>query len=97
MKLGTIIELPDGRVGTVVYNSLIGVGIKWGEHYPDPSDFEGTSGNLLNATVPENWPWEPDALLRQPWDGCKKYGFTEDECVGDSFEIITKQTGESDE
>ena len=38
MKLGTQIRLPDGREGTVVYNSLIGVGIKWGLHDPDPED-----------------------------------------------------------
>jgi len=30
MKLGTVVRLPDGREGTVVFNSLIGVGIKWG-------------------------------------------------------------------
>lgn len=29
MKLGTWVRLPDGRIGIVVYNSLIGVGIKW--------------------------------------------------------------------
>ena len=32
MKVGTIIELLDGKRGTVVYNGLDGVGIKWGEH-----------------------------------------------------------------
>jgi hypothetical protein len=32
MKLGTRIKLSDGRIGTVVFNGLIGVGIKWGEH-----------------------------------------------------------------
>lgn len=29
-KLGTHVRLPDGRTGTVVYNSLIGGGIKSG-------------------------------------------------------------------
>ena len=32
MKAGTIVKLSDGRIGTVVYNSLDGVGIKWGEY-----------------------------------------------------------------
>jgi len=46
MRLGTKVWLPDGRVGTVVYNSLIGVGIKWGLHDPDPPD----------ALLREPWP-----------------------------------------
>ena len=32
MKLNTIIRLPDGRVGTAVYNHIDGVGVIWGEH-----------------------------------------------------------------
>jgi hypothetical protein len=43
MKLGTHIRFKDGREGTVVYNSLVGVGVKWGIHYPDPKDFENTN------------------------------------------------------
>ena len=31
MKLGTIIKLPDGRVGTITENSLWGHGGVWGE------------------------------------------------------------------
>jgi len=86
MKLGTKIRLPDGREGTVVYNSIIGVGIKWGLHDPDPADFEGTSGDTFDGKVGENWPWRPDALLRDP-----KIKFLERcgmELVGDRFEII---------
>ena len=52
MKLGTHIRLPDGREATVVYNSLIGVGIKWGLHNPDPADFEGTDGNTVSTHLP---------------------------------------------
>jgi len=86
MKLGTLIRLKDGREGTVVYNSLIGVGIKWGIHYPDPADFEGTTGNTVNEEPREDWPWEPDALLRDPTiKSLERYGM---ELVGEEFEII---------
>lgn len=89
MKLGTQIRLPDGRVGTVVYNSLIGEGIKWGLHDPDPSDFEGTNGNTVGEqTKPDDWPWQPDALLRDPWLGCEQHGFAAEDCVGDEYEVI---------
>ena len=88
MKLGTQIRLPDGREGTVVYNSLIGVGIKWGLHDPDPADFEGTTGNTINKDPqPEDWGWEPEALLRAPWDGCERCDWKADQCVGDDFDI----------
>ncbi len=85
MKLGTHIKLPDGRIGTVVYNSLVGVGIKWGLHNPDPKDFEGTDGNTFQGNMPLGWPWEPDALLREPNLSLKRDGW---ECVGSDYEII---------
>lgn len=88
MKLGTQILLGDGRVGTVVYNSLVGVGIKWGLHNPNPADFEGTTGNLIDEEPPENWQWEPDALLRDPWPSCKRAGFTPEQCVGSEYTVI---------
>jgi len=88
MKLGTQIRFADGRLGTMVYNSLIGVGIKWGLHNPNPSDFEGTDGNTVSNGSPDNWEWEPDALLRDPWDGSERYGFTKEQCVGNDYEII---------
>ena len=87
MKLGTIIELSDGRVGTVVFNSLIGVGIKWGTHHPKREDFDGTSGNLIKSEIHADWPWEPDALLRDPWPGCEGWGFTPEECVGEKWQV----------
>lgn len=90
MKLGTQIQFSDGRIGTVVYNSLIGVGIKWGRHDPDPADFDGTNGNTFdcNDCVPKDWPWEPDALLREPWSGVERYGFTAAQCVGNDFRTL---------
>ena len=87
MKMGTKVRLPDGRIGTVVYNSLIGVGIKWGIFNPDPKDFIGTNGDTVNQDDPgPDWPWKPDALLRDPWLGCENTGFTE--FVGGSFEVV---------
>jgi len=67
MKLGTQMRLSDGREGTVIYNSLIGVGIIWGLHDPNPADFEDTDGNTVSNGSPPDWPWEPEALLRDPW------------------------------
>jgi hypothetical protein len=89
MKIGTQIRLPDGREGTVVYNSLIGVGIKWGLHDPNPKDFEGTTGNTVDEKEPEDWLWAPEALLRKPWGGCEECGFSEEQCVGDNY-VVTR-------
>jgi len=91
MKPGVIVKTKDGRIGTVVYNSLIGIGIKWGEHYPDPVDFEGTDGNTVSEGAPEDWRWNPDALLRDPWEGCEKFGFKPEDCVGEQFTIVDPQ------
>lgn len=90
MKLGTQIRLPDGREATVVFNSLIGVGIVWGLHDPDPADFEGTNGDTIgDVQVPDDWPWRPEALLREPWDGCEKStGFSIDQFIGSEYEVI---------
>lgn len=82
MKLGTQLRLPDGRVATVVYNSLIGVGCKLGLHNPNPADFVGTSGDLLDADPPDDWPWRPDVILRDPWPSCENWGFRFEDCVG---------------
>ena len=90
-KLGTHIRFNDGRPATVVFNSLSGVGIKWGFHNPPAEDFKGTTGGLFKADVPDDWPWEPDALLRDPWDGCERSGFTREQCVGTDFTVIDEE------
>ena len=95
MKLGTHVEV-DGRIGTVVYNSLVGVGIKWGRHYPDEKDFEGTDGNTVSDHIPDGFEWEPDALLRDPWDGCERCGFNPNECVGEKYTVIFTPATEED-
>jgi len=88
MKLGTQIKLKDGRFATVVYNSLIGVGAKLGLHNPNPADFEGTDGNTVTNGSPDEWEWEPDIILREPWATCEQCGFKPEECVGKDYEII---------
>jgi len=98
MKLGTWVRLPDGREGTVVFNGLIGVGIKWGRHDPDPVDFEGSVGDLDKIGVhgremPGLVRWAPDALLRAPWPGCDRNGFSPDQCVGGEFDVIRNGLG----
>ncbi len=87
-KIGTHLRLPDGREGTTVFNGLCGVGIKWGLHNPPAEDFKDTYGDLFASTVPDDFEWEADALLRDPWDGCERTGFTADQCVGEKFTII---------
>jgi hypothetical protein len=79
MKLNTIIKLLDGRIGTICYNNLDGVGGVWGEHnFTMP---RGSFGDELP---------EPDFMLRdkslEGRVGCKTA-----ECVGDEFEIINKE------
>lgn len=93
MKLGTQIRLHDGRKATVIYNSLVGVGIVWGLHDPDPSDFKGTDGNTVSGEIPNDWPWEPEALLRDTHKGCAPSGFTPDQCVGNDYEITRDGLG----
>jgi len=79
---GTIIELPDGRRGTVVFNGLIGMGIKWGEHNISQDDIQG-HGDLFREEIPPGYPWLPDAMLREP--GSLNDGLP---CVGEDYVII---------
>jgi hypothetical protein len=88
MKLGTHIKMADGRIGTVVYNGLDGVGVKWGIHHPDPKDFEGSSGGLVPWDVPQDFRWWPDAILRDPWAYCEQAGWKAEQCVGRDYEIV---------
>ena len=82
MKLGTIVEMSDGRRGTVVYNGLDGVGVKWGEYSPNPKDFEGTTGGLFAEPIPDDWEWFPEAMLRD------NYPSADLPCVGNDYEIV---------
>ena len=87
MKLGTHIAMVDGREGTIVYNGLDGVGVKWGLHDPKMEDFQGTSGGCVpvardSPAIASDWPWKPDAMLR---DDYPRAGLP---CVGSDFVVI---------
>ncbi|MCK9569396.1 hypothetical protein M0R72_10700 [Candidatus Pacearchaeota archaeon] len=89
MTLGTIIKLPDGRIGTICWRHLDGEGGVWGER-----DFSG-----IEASINDDLP-APEFLLREKI--CKS-GFdleshlragshrSDLECVGEDYEIIEKQ------
>lgn len=79
MKAGTIVQIPDGRVGTVVYNGLDGVGIKWGRH-------SVTLEQITEAAKIESLEWEPEAMLRDSYPHAREVGM---ECVGDEFVVVT--------
>ena len=82
MKPGTIVELPDGRRGTVVYHGLDGYGIQWGEIEVDVEAI--LKGHpVFDVTAPkEPWEWEAEAMLREPYPG------TVTECVGGDYVIV---------
>ena len=78
MTPGTVVKLPDGREGTVVYHGLDGYGIRWGRQKLSDHDMElillGTAdlhrigvgrGQLGSAHL------EPEAMLcmRCRWTG----------------------------
>ncbi len=84
-KVGTIVELPDGRVGTTVYNGLDGVGIKWGRHTVTSDDIEGHGGCEMHCEPPPDYEWFPEAMLREP------YKYADLPCVGEDFEILNDE------
>lgn len=86
MKAGVIVKLPDERVGTVVYNGLDGVGIKWGRHDVTlEMILESSKGrNEQFDAAPLDYPWLPDAMLRNPYVGCDGNL----EFVGSAFVVI---------
>lgn len=81
MKAGTVLKLPDERIGTVVYNGLDGVGIKWGRHEVTLEEIGGTGGVFGESRIGP-YKWHPDAMLRDPYDGCDL------PCVGLEFEVL---------
>jgi hypothetical protein len=87
MKAGTIVRLPDGREGTVVFNGLCGVGIKWGRHEVNEHTFAGTYGDVFSPSVEidDEWPWKPDAWLREEWPGADGL-----ECVGGTVVVLSE-------
>jgi len=76
MKLNTIIELPDGRIGTICYRHIDGEGGVFGKHkFKMP---EGGFGDELP---------EPEFMLRdKSFQG--RVGYNNSECVGEDYKII---------
>ena len=81
MRAGTVVILPDGREGTVVYNGLDGEGIKWGRHEVTLEDLAG-NGGCFGDPAPAGYAWHPDAMLRDPYDRASL------PCVGREFEVV---------
>ena len=62
MKRGTIIQLPDGRVGTICYNNLDGVGGAWQEHVILDANLGGHQavvGDVTGNGLPD--------IISKPW------------------------------
>ena len=51
IKLGTQIKLKDGRIGTVVYNDLIKIGIKWEKNSHGVVNFLKPWGNFEKMQI----------------------------------------------
>lgn len=85
MKAGTIIRLPDGREGTVVYHGLGGYGIQWGRIRVTLEDIQAASrsANPLFGEPPGNYPYHAEAMLRVPYPGA------DIDCIGDRWEIVS--------
>lgn len=86
-RVGTIIELPDGKRATTVFNGLAGIGVKWGEH-TIPDGAIGGHGDLFNEEVPVGYEWKPDAMLREIYPGADL------PCIGEKFVIIRRLSKE---
>ncbi len=88
MKAGTIVRLPDGREGTVVYHGLDGYGIRWGRTAINYEAIMQGDGNTMafiggNAkAAPQEFQDFPEAMLREP------YPSADLPCVGEEFEIV---------
>ena len=85
MKAGTIVRLPDGREGTVVYHGLDGYGIRWGRIDVDMETVMAGNGGLhRGAESDAERAMIPEAMLRAPYAGCDKSM----EYVGGEYEAV---------
>lgn len=81
MRAGTIIQTPDGREWTAVYNGLDGVGVKEGRHDVTLEDIQAYNPNGDSETD-SDYEWFPDAMLREP------YRTADLPCIGSEYEIV---------
>ncbi len=76
MNLNTLIKLPDGRIGTICYNNLDGVGGMFGKHH-----FIMPYGGFGDELP------EPEFMLREKrLQG--RVGVSSAECVGEDFNTL---------
>ena len=89
MRPGTIVKLQDGREATVVYNSLMGYGVKIGRFDLTPEQidhiYQGDGNTVKDGNPTGDESIEPEALLRDPWPGAPM------PCVGSSYEVLDEQ------
>lgn len=83
MKPGTIIRLPDGREGTVIYHGLDGYGIRWGRIAVEVDKILEMCP--LFGDSPESWEYEPEAMLREPHRSAAL------PCVGNEYEVLEQE------
>ena len=84
MKPGTIIKLPDGRIGTIVYHGLTGYGFIWGKHEV-PIDKILETCPLWEKSIPiDLLQYQPQAMLRKP----EMSELLKIDCVGENYEIV---------
>ena len=56
MKPGTIVQLEDGRMGTVVYHNLDGYGIIFGKQKVNPNELPEPEAMLRNGYPSAQYP-----------------------------------------
>jgi len=86
MKPGTIIKLPDGRIGTIVYHSLTGYGFIWGQHTVPTEKLLESCPLFDGENDPDVEKYQPQAMLREPVM-TERLGI---ECVGEDYEIVAE-------
>lgn len=84
MKPGTIVKLPDGRIGTVVYHGLDGHGIRFGRILDDVmvAIMTAPPGSTVGVIRAQ---FAPEAMLRDP---AFKHLYPDMECAGDDYEVV---------
>lgn len=85
MKAGTQIIMADGTKGTVVYNNLDGVGIRYG-HFDlskDEIEYLKTSGTSFehDENPPPSSRLIPEAMLREHYPSATL------PCIGEDYEV----------
>lgn len=86
MKLGTVVKLPDGRIGTICWHHLDGYGGVWGVR-----DFshvtEDFSDELPRPTfMLREKSVEPLLRKQSPWTDANHR--PDVECVGEGYEVL---------